>query len=324
MSIFKKLFGKPTVTKEEQHNREKFTYEFAMNMGQYIQLSSVEETKDMFNPSHELWNRYADLYKQWLTIESGWDRRTLLYKFFDTIVTLEDEWEIAERFLVDRYADKALPFVEKGLANLEGKDEFVRSQTYTTASRVYLALRNTDKALEMGEKAVAELKNHNAAWAAYADALHCKSKHHEAHEIYNRLLNQNVESGITSTRIEFILGTWGAVNSPIFAFEFLTDYDLTHGLWEWASTEYYYSPQFRMEHAFRLLKSGEQSKAIVKTLVLSQEMPWYKDAVLNAHNMLIQSGLSQKMENEVVRLEKIIKDNNWSLSDLKYSRNIDE
>ncbi|MGV3598317.1 MAG: hypothetical protein ACO1PI_10655 [Bacteroidota bacterium] len=322
MSIFKKLFGKPSVTQKEQHNREKFTYEFAMNMGKYIQLPSVEDTKDMFDPSHELWNKYADIYKQWLTIESGWDRRTLLYKFFDTIVTLEEEWEIAERFLVDRYADKALPFVEKGLTNLKGKDEFVKSQTYTTASRVYLALRNTDKALEMGEKAITELKNHNAAWAAYADALHCKSKHLEAHEIYSLLLKEHTDSGIESTRIEFILGTWGAVNSPIFALEFLADYELTHGLWEWASTEYYYSPHFRMEHAFRLLNSGEQSKAIVKVLVLSQEMPWYKDAVLNAHNMLIQSKLSLKMGDEITRLEKIIKDNNWSLSDLKYVRNV--
>ena len=53
-------------------------------------------------------------------------------------------------------------------------------------------------------------------------------------------------------------------------------------------------------------------------------MPWYKEAVINSHNLIDQLGLENdaEMKKEKTRLQIIIQDNDWNEDDLKYSENV--
>lgn len=102
------------------------------------------------------------------------------------------------------------------------------------------------------------------------------------------------------------------VNSPIYAFSWLkADDKVPTEFWEWANEEFYYSPHFRLQYAYYLIEKGETMKGFVKILVLSQEMPWFKEAVTNALSLIKQLNVENHFAEDKTRLEKLIVDNAW-------------
>lgn len=53
-------------------------------------------------------------------------------------------------------------------------------------------------------------------------------------------------------------------------------------------------------------------KGFAKLLALSQEMPWFKETVLNSYSLIDQLGLNEKMTEDKIRLSTIIQENGWA------------
>jgi hypothetical protein len=51
--------------------------------------------------------------------------------------------------------------------------------------------------------------------------------------------------------------------------------------WNLAEAEFYDSPHFRMQHAYRLLATGLTREAFAKLAALVGEMPWLREAQMN-------------------------------------------
>jgi hypothetical protein len=149
-----------------------------------------------------------------------------------------------------------------------------------------------------------------------ADILHCTNRHHEAHVLYAEILAAKIpKDKPVKIALQEMLGFHGdIVNSPIYALAWLkSDPMVTEDVWEWATYEFYYSPHFRSQHAYLLIQKGEHIKAFAKLYSLADEMPWYKEAVINSVNMMNQLGLDDpEMLAKKQRYEKIIRDNKWT------------
>ena len=118
-----------------------------------------------------------------------------------------------------------------------------------------------------------------------------------------------------SIKIEDFLGFDGdIVNSPIYALAWLSNSkQVTEAEWEWANDEFYYSPDFRSQYAYKLLKDGDVLKGFAKLYALSEEMPWYKEAVMNTILLIDQLNLTgQEIQADKQKYLKIIEKNNWS------------
>ncbi len=105
------------------------------------------------------------------------------------------------------------------------------------------------------------------------------------------------------------------MHSPVYAVSWLNaDANVTAETWEWAGEEFYYSPHFRAQHAYYLLKIKEHLRGLTKLVTLSKEMPWYREGVINAYNLISQLGLDDHLAEDKSRLKALIDKNSWSAS----------
>src|SRR5262249_34877877 len=123
-----------------------------------------------------------------------------------------------------------------------------------------------------------------------ADALHLTGAGDEAHAIYDGLMARAGGSGKSGTEVvdemfdRLFARDSGAVSSPVLALEGaeqLQDPAQREQFWDLAETEFFYSPYFRMHHAYYLAKMGETNRSFAKLIGLVQETTWIKEASLN-------------------------------------------
>lgn len=254
---------------------------------------------------------FPEQFEPWRTVKSLADRRGIIYSLLDTQFGNQLKlWQLIERFNDDRYAERALKIAKE---HKQESDE--QNPDYWNAlARTNFILSNYAEAEQNCLKAI-QLDNDNIRTKRiYADVLHEMGKHEKAHEIYNEILSIKIpKDKQMNLPIQDLLGFDGDIlNSPIYAIAWLTaDKNVTSETWEWANEEFYYSPVFRSQYAFHLLKTKEHMKGFVKLLTLSKEMPWFKDGVVNAYSLIDQLNLAEQAQEEKGRLKEIMIKNNW-------------
>lgn len=258
---------------------------------------------------------FPEQFNPWRTVRSLADRRGIIYSLLDTQLGNQLElWQVIERYNDDRHAENALQIATK---HKQEADE--QAPNYWNAlARTNFILTNYEEAEKNCLKAI-ELDGTNIRTKRIlADILHTTNRQDQAHLLYNEILSQKLpKDKELSLSIQSLLGFDGDItNSPIYAISWLeNDKRVTNETWEWANEEFYYSPYFRAQYAYHLLKNEEHMKGFVKLLSLSKEMPWFKEGVINSYNLIEQLNLTHKMQDELVRLKAIIDSMNWSKDD---------
>jgi hypothetical protein len=294
---------------------EVFEKEILQTIPRYVSHVTMDIDLDFKNSDGtklDFAKEFAKQFEHWKLAKSPWDKRSLIYTILDKKIGEKlSLWQLIERYLDDRYAKKAL---EIGNAYLTEKE--VRDPNYwASLAKVQIVLLKFQEAERSLATCLEIDPKHTKGRVHFANLLHLNQEEKQAHELYNEILK---ESQILNSKEEKILnfqdlvGRTGVLNSPIYAIAWLSqDKDAPTHIWNWAANEFYYSPYFRSNHAYFLIKKGDALEGFAKLLAVSQEMDWYKDAVLNAHSLIEQLNLSQTMEQERIRLEKIIVKNDW-------------
>jgi len=259
---------------------------------------------------------FPEQFAEWQTVQSLHDRRGIIYAILDKIMGNDLElWQIIERFVDDRYPEHALKIAQEHvqLSDLSNPDFFAAT------AKAYVILTNYTQAESQARKALELDGGHIRAKIALADALHETGKFKEAHEIYNEVLKTRMPPTNEAVSMSFaqLVGFNGNIlPSAIYALAWLKNHpDTTIDTWNWANDEFYYSPHFRAQFSYYLLKQKETLKGLAKLYNLTKEMPWYKEAALNCWYVINQLGMSANMANEIAYLEALMKKNQWDPHD---------
>lgn len=312
MSFFKKLFGGNSQPVEDKE----FTAFFNDTVNRYFSDPAGTTKVEFSTPDNTVVAPqfvFAAAYQQCKEIQSVWDKRSVLYKALDEkCIQSLSHWQLAERFITDRLHESAQVY----LAEQCTTDDFKDAELLTTAARCYFYLSDFDKALDYANTALQVAPHNKRAQLIQADILHLTGHHTRAHEIYNSVLaaSKLKDASGTITAKQVVGFADDILHSSVYAAAILTGSD-DEEAWNEVATEFYHCPYFRSQHGFWLINRRDNVKGIVKLIVTTQEFPWYKDAVVNARNGILQ--LQQHMKNnevfsnELQYLNSLMAQNNW-------------
>ncbi|WP_336958797.1 hypothetical protein [Chryseobacterium contaminans] len=222
---------------------------------------------------------YTDLFKEWLGIQSKWDRMSLFYRFWDQsqFEKLED-WQVIERFVKDRYPKKALQYFEEKMAD---KRHFTKEEL-VALSKLHRVLLDNPTAKEYIETAYRNHPEDDAVKVEYATVLHIIGNHSEkelSHQVFHEVFDKKIEQNDTESVFDCFRFSEGYTDSSIFAMLYLMNTEADNDTWDYVAEEYYYCPVFRYEHAVQLAQSENPMRALAKLTSLSQEFPWFRIAL---------------------------------------------
>lgn len=256
---------------------------------------------------------FPEQFNKWKNVKSLADRRGIIYSLLDDQIGNQLElWQVVERFNDDRYAEHAL----KLAIEHKGENDASNANYLNALARTYFILTQYGEAEKNCIKALELDKDNLRSKRIYADVLHTTGQTAKAHELYNEILQAKIPKDQQMTMaLQDLLGFDGdIVNSPIYAFSWLSsDKQVTDDVWDWANEEFYYSPHFRSQHAFRLIRNGEHLKGFAKLLNLSKEMPWFKEGVINSYSLIDQLNMVSQMQEDKARLKNIMDQNGWTV-----------
>lgn len=311
--MFGNLFGRKKIIEDKE-----FTSDFNDALERYMGFpgSKIEyEFKDkkgnVIPPSFA----FEGTYNEWKTIQSVWDKRSVIFSALDEIYLSKiPKEQIIERFVIDRYPEKALMFSEKYIT----EDDLKNDEVLASLSKCHFFLSNFDKSIELAQKAI-NLNNENKkAQIALADSLHMTNQHDKAHEIYEAILKSSTLKDWAKDEInilEIIDYSNDILNSSVYAVGLLSNAETDEATWDKVSEEFYHCAFFRSQHAFWLIENDQNLKAIAKLISAAQEFPWYRDAVVNAKSIILQfreqMGSDNLWEGELKYVSEIIEKNNW-------------
>ncbi|MCC7454320.1 MAG: tetratricopeptide repeat protein [Crocinitomix sp.] len=311
--MFGNLFGRNKIIEDKE-----FTSDFNNAFKRYVgdnessfQFEFKNKKGEVIPPSHA----FIEAYQEWKTIQSVWDRRSVIFSAIDGIYFNKlSRGQVIERYVIDRYPERALVYNEK----YSTEEDFTDANLLATLSRCHFILSNYEKSIELAEKALEIEKENKKAQIALADALHLTNHHDKAHEIYERILKNSKLKDWKNDSInviEVIDFNNDILNSSIYAVGLLSNEKTDESTWDRASEEFYHCPYFRTQHAFWLLKKEKSLKGMAKLIITTQEFPWYKDAIVNAKSGILQMreqmNTNDLWESELTYLNEIINKNNW-------------
>lgn len=222
---------------------------------------------------------YEELFKEWMQIQSKWDRISLLYRFWDQsqFDSLED-WQVIERFVKDRYPKKALQYFEEKMSD---KRQFTKEEL-VVLSKLHRVLLNNPMAKEYIETAYHDYPEDDSVKVEYATVLHIVGNQPEkelSHQLFHEVLDKKIQRNDTESVFDCFKFSEGYTDSSIFAMIYLMNTEADNDTWDYVADEYYYCPVFRYEHAVQLSQTDQSLRALAKLTSLSQEFPWFKTAV---------------------------------------------
>jgi tetratricopeptide (TPR) repeat protein len=255
---------------------------------------------------------FENVYEEWKQIEYAWDRKRCIFTALDGVFgeTLA-LWQLAARLIDDRFPEKGLELAIKNATDTD----LLTPEFWATVSKANFILRNYEDAEEDIKKCLGLDENNQMGLIMLADIYYWAGKTEEALQIYHKILNSNLtEERKKDLRFSELVGfTGGLVFSPMYAYAWLKeDKNATESAWAWAENEFYFSPQFRSQHAYWLIKNQNATDGFKKILYLSQEMPFFREAVVNASQLISQFNLETQLSEEKSRLDKLIVANNWA------------
>lgn len=286
-----------------------FPYYFSMPKMQSTDftLNAKDGTKVMPHAA------FQEQFHQWQNIQSIWDRRSLIFSILDNILSNNLKlWQVLDRFTTDRNSLKALE-----IAREHGKGEQLNDANYWYALGRAQFHSGLNKDAENSLENCLNIDNsHKRGRIIKADLLHSTNRQKEAHEIYNSILKESdLQGSEKAMNLKDLVGFNGIIHSPIYALAWLENHSETDSeSWENIAGEFYYSPYFRARHAYYLIETKDkinQMKGFAKLHSLSNEMPWFKEGVVNTYHMIEQLGLQDKMKDDREKLGQIIRKNSW-------------
>lgn len=222
---------------------------------------------------------YTELFNEWTGIQSKWDRISLLYRFWDqSQLEKLESWQVIERFVKDRYPQKALQYFEK---NMSDKRNFAKEEL-VALSKLHRVLLNNPAAKDYIETAYHNHPEDDAVKVEYATVLHIIGNHSEkelSHQVFHEVLDKKIQQEDTESVFDCFRFSEGYTDSSIFAMLYLMNTEADNDTWDHVAEEYYYCPVFRYEHAVQLAQSDNPMRALAKLTSLSQEFPWFKTAL---------------------------------------------
>ncbi|WP_347219871.1 hypothetical protein [Chryseobacterium sp.] len=254
---------------------------------------------------------YGALFKEWLGIQSKWDRMSLFYRFQDQseLEKLEN-WQVIERFVKDRYSKKALQYFEE---NMSDKREFTKEEL-VSLSKLHRVLLNNPAAKEYIETAYQNDPEDDAVKVEYATVLHIIGNHSEkelSHELFHEVLDKKIQMNDTESVFDCFKFSEGYTDSSIYAMIYLMNTEAGNDTWDDVAEEYYYCPVFRYEHAVQLAQTDHSLRALAKLTSLSQEFPWFRTAlestIGNIKSMRKQLNDPDFMEKELQEFQTSLK-----------------
>lgn len=322
MNFFKKLFGGADHPPFAAPNPEvaRFEQEFLATVPRYLGVPGAVVDIQARHPQTGAPIPFAEAYPEqfatWANVHSLADRRGIIYGILDeTIGSKLDLWQVIDRFIDDRYPERALSLA---VNNLEPAD--LKEPNYWVArARANFVLTHYAESEANVNQALALDHQHLRAKTMLADVYHQTDRQGQAHELYAEVLRAKLPNDQAMTlSAKQLLGFEGDIlPSPVYAAAWLRADEATPAeVWQWAGEEFYYSPHFRAQHAYHLIESKEHLKGFVKLLNLAKEMPWYKEAVLNSYSLIDQLHLGNQMAEEKARLKGLMDTHHWQVDDL--------
>jgi len=315
MGLFKSLFGKEKEIIEDVE----FTKDFNIALKRYLSVigeNDIEyEFKDkkgnIIPPSYA----FEETYNEWKTIQSSWDKRSVIFSALDEVYLNQlDKWQIIERYTIDRYSQKVLQFIEKFVDNTD----FDNVDFLIAISKHMFTLSEYKKGIEYAKDALEIDPNSKKAKIILADLLHLSNQQEEAHKIYTEVLKDSKLKDWKEKEIsiyDIVAYNNDILNSSVYAVGLLNDDETNEEMWDKVAGEFYYCPYFRSQHAFWLINKGENLKGVAKLVSLSQEIPTYKEGVVNAKSVILQfreqMNSEDLWEDELQYLNKIIIKKKW-------------
>jgi len=262
----------------------------------------------------------AEAVDEWRQVRCPWDRRRALVQMACQASNIGlTTWR-----RVNLYCFARLP--HQGLAYLESMGKPNRfDRTYAehcgAYARAYLGLTRYAEALDWATKASeADLANRRLK-IVLADALMLSGDCDKANAIYSAFMSKSapLDGDVDPIKDMFdklLARDTGAVGSPVFAVtiaESIADPGEAEQLWNLVEVEFFDSPYCRLQHAYYLLKHGQRERAFAKILALTFEMPWVKEAAINATTALDASGKTDEQSKRLrAEIQARIDRNGWS------------
>lgn len=314
MSLFGSLFGGKKQYKEDKE----FTLLFNDTMRRYLSSPNAE-LEFTFNdkkgnpmpPSVAFVGAYRECQK----IQSIWDKRSTIFRSLDKkFINNLKKWQIIERFTIDRYPEKALEFIEK-----YGEEDDLKNADFLTAhAKCLFILTQYEESIKYAKEALSIDPDMKKAKVVLADSLHLSGQHDEAHEIYRDVMNESsfesnddVEISVT----EVVNFQNQILHSSVYAAGLLSNDEVDQRYWDEVAEEFYFCPYFRTRHAFSLVKSGDHLRALAKLVSITQEFPFFKEAIINTQSIILQ--MREQLQDDTIceddlqRVNQIILENSW-------------
>jgi tetratricopeptide (TPR) repeat protein len=298
---------------------EAFEREFQATIPRYLSKPGVNVDLKLRNKETDEVMKFAaafpEQFESWKTIQSLPDRRGLIYYIFDSFMGNDLKlWQIVERFIDDRYPQRALEIAQ---AHADENDKY-SADYWAAVAKANFVLTNYTEAEKCANNALMLDAGNIRAKIVLADVQHMNDKAEAAHELYNQVLKERLPrtQEISLSFLQLVGFNGNILPSPLYALDWLQSHpDTDADTWDNASDEFYYSPHFRAQHAYYLLRQKEAMQGFVKLFTLAQEMPWYKEAVINSWHLMHQLGLAENMTEGKAWLENIMAGNQWDAHD---------
>jgi tetratricopeptide (TPR) repeat protein len=303
----------------EQSAADSFEKEFQATIPRYLSKPGIDvDLKMRHKETNEVMpfaEAFPEHFANWQTIQNLYDRRSLIYSILDNIMGKDLQlWQIIERFTDDRYPQRA---VDTAKAHADATD--LNSADYRAAlAKANFALTDTDEATKNAQYALSLDANNYRAKIVLADIYRATGNTTAAHELYNEVLKDRLPKTkeLSLTFAQLVGFDGNILPSPFYALDWLQSHpDTNIDTWNWANDEFYYSPHFRTQFAYYLLKQKETMKGLVKLFALAQEMPWFKEAVINSWHLINQLGMAGNMEKAYAWLQSVMENNQWNPHD---------
>ncbi len=313
MGFFDSLLPKKPSANEDKAFTAFFNREFA----RYFSIADPDfqaELDNKFGDPVLPQQAFPSIYEELKNVEKPWDKRAILFSALDQhYLMVVERWQAIERFVIDRFPEKALKFIKQ----FGQPEDFDDAEFLASYARCMFVLSRLDEGLKYAEKAVSLNSRSSRAQLVLADILHLKGSRERAHEIYKNTVanSQLAKSGAKNFGLyDLVCFRNDIAHSSVYAVGLLKSSDAPETEWEKVAPEFHHCPYFRSQYAFYLIKSGKGLKALNNLVTVAKEFPTYKDAVVNAHSVIKQYQQQSKpdvMQQDELYLKSLMEKQKW-------------
>ena len=279
-------------------------------------------TGELMTPQEGLEGTFDD----WRARPSPMDRRLI---FFLQILELSGGnlpcWAWANALSAIAHPHNALEMLQKRPPPAEGAEDYApHAGAYAQA---LLGLGKTSEALAWAQAATTADPENPGLQVLLADALRLNGQNEAAFAIYSSLMATaeptptDAPDPVGAIFESLFSRESGAVPSPLFALDLIERFEdpaQAERFWLLAEVEFCDSAQFRMHHAYHLVKTGEVLAGLDKLAAVVKEFPWLREPSLNLLQLLqhFDPTGSELMTELRAQVERTIQEHAWTTEGL--------